>query len=596
MTTPDLTPQWLARALAGLFVAGGLLVLAGCQDLTVENTNEPGREEALASTSDIAALVAGATADAVFEIGSYQGVQMDGLADQMTSTNNVLDFWDFADQPRRRLNNRTTSENLSTLSNSWSRFNGAISSANTVIGLVEGEDGGDLITEDGVDITQKTLAAAYMVRGMSRGYIGMIYDQGYVVNPDDDLAAVELTGYSDLIAAAISDLERAKEVAQETPVADADPFVWDAFPAGDTYDTTQFIEIANSFAARFLLNEARTQAEAAAWPDSRWQTILDYANNGLNSASGLTAFSPASVPAQHFFQNGDWSTFTLGDGSGYLPTDIKVPYLLDNTGTYPTDYPTDQTVLGPAQSDDPRLAYFNYTTAFGFLSAARQRQLFSNYWNLRMWAENDWFSGGAYPIPQITRSELQYIKAEAHWNLGDPAAAAAALADSPYGNTPTVLESRLPSVRLGYYGPDADTDFEGADGLAAGKTLSTSASDAEFVRDLHTEYAVELDLLGGIGIQWFFMRRHDLLQPGTALNYPVPGSELEIVGLENYTYGGAGFEDEAFTSDGSNEWRTFDERNNIDVSARASKSGRTYGPSMVPAERLRGRSDAKPAQ
>jgi hypothetical protein len=38
------------------------------------------------------------------------------------------------------------------------------------------------------------------------------------------------------------------------------------------------------------------------------------------------------------------------------------------------------------------------------------------------------------------------------------------------------------------------------------------------------------------------MRRHNLLQVGTPLHFPVPADELEISGLVPYTFGAAGGE------------------------------------------------------
>jgi hypothetical protein len=46
------------------------------------------------------------------------------------------------------------------------------------------------------------------------------------------------------------------------------------------------------------------------------------------------------------------------------------------------------------------------------------------------------------------------------------------------------------------------------------------------------------------------MRRRIMLQKGTILHYPVPGKELETLGLENYTYGGESNADGINTSNG----------------------------------------------
>lgn len=525
-----------------LFAIALLLTTAGCADLLVDNLNDPDRERALSSSADVQSLLQGATIATIFEITNNTAVHTGAWADQTTSTNNFFSFWGFADEPRRRYNNRTTNPDLSVSSGPWSDFNTTVSSANTVLTLIEVD--GNVIEIDGDDQTLKTQAAAYFARGLARGYLGMMYDQAYLVEIDTDLATLAPVPYSEMIAGAVSDLEKAKSFA-----AQADGFVWDFLPGANVYSRAAFNEICNAFAARFLISEARTQSEAAAFPNERWNTILSYARNGVGTA--IPSFSPTSVSGEFWFNYGDWNTFFIA-GAGYLPVDLKQIHLLDPD--YPVEYPASG-VLPPAESDDPRLGYYAYTEEFGFLNASRRRSIFSNYYHLRMFANNDWFGQSGYPIPLITGSEMKYIIAEANYWLGNTGAVAAALANSPFGNVPTELEYPLPSEVLGYF------DFGGAAGYAAGKSLGAGASDAQIVRALHTEYSVELDMMGGTGLQWFFMRRHNLLQVGTPLHYPIPGSELEVTLGEYYTFGGAENAGEPGTANGSNTWKTFDQRN-----------------------------------
>ena len=526
-----------------LFALALLLTTTGCADLLVENQNDPDRERALASPADVQSLLQGATVATIFELNDNNAVNTGAWADQTTATNNVRGFRAFADEPRRRWNNRTTNPDLFLSSIPWGDFNTTQSSANTILTLIEVD--GNTIEIDGVDETLKTQAGAYFARGVARGYLGLMYNQANIVDVDTDLTALEPAPYTDLIAAAVADLEEAKTIANQ-----ATGFTWDFLPGSNVYSLAAFEEIANSFAARFLMGQARTQAEAAALPASHWNSAITYAQNGVGTA--IPAFSPAAISGQFFHEYADWNTFLLSGPAGYLPVDVKQIHLLDPD--YPVAYPAEG-ILPPAESNDPRLAYYAYTTQFGFLNASRNRSLFSNYFHLRMFADNDWFGGTGYPIPLITSSEMQYVIAEANLWLGNKAAAAAALENSPFGSVATTLEYPLPSVTLGYF-----EDFDSNAGYAAGKTIDASASDAQFVRALHTEYAVELDLMGGAGLQWYFMRRHDLLQPGTPLHYPIPGDELEVTLSEYYTFGGAGFEGEEGTADGSNNWKTFDTR------------------------------------
>ena len=54
---------------------------------------------------------------------------------------------------------------------------------------------------------------------------------------------------------------------------------------------------------------------------------------------------------------------------------------------------------------------------------------------------------------------------------------------------------------------------------------------------IHHERMVEL-MNTGFGIQFFQMRKENKLQPGSPLHYPIPGSQLEIMNMDYYTFGG----------------------------------------------------------
>jgi hypothetical protein len=128
----------------------------------------------------------------------------------------------------------------------------------------------------------------------------------------------------------------------------------------------------------------------------------------------------------------------------------------------------------------------------------------------------------------------------------NPIGAATTLNNSTAGDGTISLSIDLPSVQLGVMS---------SNGMSGGHELTGTESTAEFQWALLREYSVELSLMGGAGLQWYFMRRHDLLQPGTPTMFPVPGEELELTGRENYTYGGADNAGSAGAAAGDNEWR-----------------------------------------
>ncbi|MGJ8734494.1 MAG: hypothetical protein ACSHW4_15170 [Cellulophaga sp.] len=478
-----------------------------CEDLEVENTNQPNLVDALASPDDVKSLLDGSTTNTFKHLVGFSGIFMNLMADQTTTTNASNSFWSFADQPRLQINNSSTNSDLGNhVGSNWSSLNNYIYSANTVIDLIEFK-GNVMIIED-VDKTQEMLATAYFVKGLCQGYISLIFDKAYIVNPDTDLAALEFKTYTELNAESINNIDKAISIASNDSEISLQIY------NGYTIDNSTFKKLANSFAAKILLNLPRTKSEANTVDYAK---VLEYANKGITED-----FNPPTDGGYQFYNNlQDWSTYTLSDGAGYLPTDIKVAYLFDET--YPTDYPVDASVTpDPANSSDPRLTeYFEYVTAFGFLRESRGRELFTNYRHIRYYTNNDRGTLAGLSTDIFHTEELDFIKAEATLNTSGAVAAK------------SILDS---SVRFTKGG------------------LTTGSTQPEIEKALFYEYSIELDLGSTIGTQWMFMRRYDLLQTGTPLQYPVPGTELEITADQLYTFGGVSNGSQEGTADGSNSW------------------------------------------
>ena len=111
-------------------------ILLSCEDLEVENLNQPDAERALSQDSDLISLIDGTVTDLFSDLIGFYGIYLDGLADQITSTNAYADFWGFTDQPRRILNNRTTNSDLGAISAHWSNYNSHIYNANVILKTV----------------------------------------------------------------------------------------------------------------------------------------------------------------------------------------------------------------------------------------------------------------------------------------------------------------------------------------------------------------------------------------------------------------------------------------------------------------------------
>jgi hypothetical protein len=69
--------------------------------------------------------------------------------------------------------------------------------------------------------------------------------------------------------------------------------------------------------------------------------------------------------------------------------------------------------------------------------------------------------------------------------------------------------------------------------------LSALPADAgQITAAIHYERMVEL-MVSGMGIPYFQMRKENKLQAGAILHFPIPGSQLDVMQMEYYTFGGS---------------------------------------------------------
>tara|TARA_B110001450_G_scaffold162895_1_gene151834 strand:- start:781 stop:2256 length:1476 start_codon:yes stop_codon:yes gene_type:complete len=478
------------------------------EEFNIENPNQADARRVLANPSDFQNFNISNHSSLMTSQIDFTGIYFRGLSDQFSTTNAYSGFWGFCDQPRRSIVNSTTNDDLSSQAGgAWNDFNSVINNANIVINNIENEGG--IIVIDDIDLTNQELAGAYFDKGIAQGYLSLIYDKGYIVDPDTDPSALEFVSYQEIFTAAINNIKRALEISESFSNLN-----YTVYPGGASLNNLDFKQLANSYMARFSIGLARTNSEAIGLD---YTTILNYANNGITSN-----FSPLSTEDVFYNNFQDWSLFLLGDGAGYMPTDIKIQKLFDPS--YPSNYPTDEAIiLGEATTDDPRLdLYYEYEgSTFGFLRASRGRYLFSSYRTIKFFNGNDQNQTGL-ATNIFAKAEIDYIKAECHYRLGDFTSAVAALDASP---------RKIIGLQ------------------------DTTAAEQNVLNSLLYEVSIELDLASGMAVEWAFMRRHDLLQAGSPTMFPVPASELEITQDAIYTFGGVPNAGEVGTASGSNDWR-----------------------------------------
>ncbi len=497
-----------------LFLLVFTFSLFSCVDLEVQNLNQPDRGRALSNPSDLLNILKGGTMDAITGITTSWGVHPQLMADQTTSTNKYRAFWDFCEEPRLQLQNNVNYDGAGAMRWPWSDFNSGVVAANSILSAIN--DGLELVVEDSIDRTTDAEAAAYFIKGFSQGFIGVMYDKGYIVNIDSDLSGLEFVDYHQMIAEGLANIQQA------ITIAGAHADLHYDFILNVDMDRDEFVQMCYSYMARIAISEPRTKDEA---PATSWAAISGWADQGFDHD-----FYIETAPGEWWNFMIDWAATEWPPGAGYLPSDMKIFHLVDpahyteyyHQDSVYTDTPfNDQRILG-ANGNKP---YYMYMTNFGYLRASRNRFLFSSYMHFRFSNNNDLNQAG-YMNPMFLYTELQLIKAECALKGGDINGALAVINDP---NLPRKADGGLPDA--------------------------TAANEAEAVNLLHYEYALELDLAGGSTCQWAFMRRWDLLQEGTPTEFPIPARELEATGFDIYTFGGVNHAGEPGTALGPG-WRT----------------------------------------
>lgn len=473
-------------------------VLVSCESLDFDDPSTLTNDEAAEKIKSFGySLTTSSVQTAFSTTTSTAGVNICLLADQTTNTNGNASWWDYSKEPRVRLVNNSSARGYNaSIALLYNNFYQANLDATKVIDLIENQQ---LTAYDdaGNDRTTDCLIGAYYAKGVSQGYLGVIYDRGIIV---DDVSVSERAfpnSYKELVENGVRLLDKSIALAEASSNFNFD------FLLETPIAKEQFIRLANSMAARILSSVAREKSEAIALGDDYWRRVLTYAEKGLTADFLIT-----TVSGGYYNALVDRLVYKYSGGA-YLPVDIKVPYLADKTGTYPNAYPKDATILDPVKTDDQRFdAYFGYSTNFGILLEARGRNLFSNYYRIRWSNSSNSLNVPGAINPYFLAEELRLLRAEAKFWLKD------------------------------YVGAAAELNDPAASRKSKGLLPDIEATEDVLRAALHYEYAIEIDGAGGVFVPFSFLRRNDLLQGGTPTQYPIPQKQLELIGVDLYSFGG----------------------------------------------------------
>jgi hypothetical protein len=503
-------------------IAGALAVLPGCQDLGVTNLNEPDESRALASSSDVEALVAGSIGT-WFSIHDQWGIEHLGVvADALTCSWGNYSMRDMSSEPRIAYPNATSYTYRGAIEQPWYRSYRALSAANDGLRAIAG---GLQIGDKGKD-TPRAKAFAKLVQGLAHGYLASFFDRAYIYDEtvDVNIDVLELKPYQEVGAAAIKQLEEAIALLEansfETP---------ESWVNGVIMTNLELAEVAHSYAARYLAQIARNPAERGAVD---WNKVKFHAEKGVKKAfaphgDGLEGDGPW-FHSQHYFHN--------DRGDSWARLDYKMIGPSDKSGKYQEwlNKPVAQRTEFDMVTDDKRLTGMTLKNSSGVdvdggiyagnwgaspFPRARGTYHFSKYGYYRY--ENYIAGGSKDPMPVFLPAENDFLIAEALLWTGGSLDEAAALI-----NKTRVTNGGYPPATAADTKGSVDQDRDPKPGATLWQML---------------KYEKHLEcLMTGVGLEYFDNRGWGDLVNNTPIQAPIPAKELNVLQQEVYTFGGGG--------------------------------------------------------
>jgi len=489
-----------------------LLVVTQCsQDLSVTNENAPDKDRALANPSDVEGLIAGSGLTYWNQTHQQEpSMTLSVMADEMSSSWGNFAMRDMSSEPREAWNNFMTYDADYRRVNelAWYGCYSALSAASD--GLREIEAGMFIYAADSTDNTPRAKAFAKFMQGVSLGFVALFYDQGFLLDETVDVSTGELAlqPYTVLMPAAIQMLNDCISICEANSFTLPDNWI-----NGVAMTNTELAQVAHSYAARYIASVARSPEDRAA---ADWATILNHINHGIT---------------EDYAVQGDGNFWWYGlhmEGMNdiWVRTDYKCIGPADTSGNYqawlntPVQdrdlfliYTADQrvTALGDPQSDGTDFAYYGQP----YHRPDRGTYHFSYYANYRYF--DHLANNGVGPMMEIMVAEMNLLKAEALLRLYNDGQGTVDLI-----NITRVGRGQLPPATAENIGSVSDP----------------RAVFGSVWAMLKYEKGIEC-FAGGLGLAFWDRRGWGELVSGTALHFPIPAQEIEVLQMETYTFGGS---------------------------------------------------------
>jgi hypothetical protein len=447
---------------------------------------------------------------------NYPNLGLGAMADNITGGFFDYSVHDVSTEPRSAWNNNSTNTRSGLAENPWYDMYGVISSLNDALQALD--DG--MIIEDAAT-TARARAFAKIVQGIAHGYLALLYDSALVVDEDTDLEQLDPTAflpYPEVAAAALTMLDQGIAIANQTTFQVPGTVDW---INGIPLSNQELARMANSYAARILAYTPRTPQERG---QVDWDEVMDRVDDGLQfdlAPDGLLSVWESNMrrlfarvrarPGDHvrvdYFALGP-GDITGGFQSWYAtPSADRQPFQMDTP---------DRRIQGPGGPSDLG-KYFGYNRN-SIWAADRGTYRWSWYYFLRSGAGESYYTG---PQPTMTKTEMDLLKAEALIRRNRAAEAVALI------NLSRVANGELPPVTT--EGPPAGED------CVPRKVVSGACGSLWDA--LMYEKSLEMTGIEG-AVSWWDARGWGTLQASTPVHLPIPGRELENLGLTVYTFGG----------------------------------------------------------
>ena len=542
------------------------VALIGCYDLTVQDQSGRTRDELFADPQAVETHTA--TVFTNLWMGMHNALPWQAIAtwgEEITSSNDLNFIWAVGQEPRPPIDNAPVTGTTSGLMYApWHRLYEGNSYSVDMLREIANRRYKIINRQTGLDETTRTVAFAKFVHAMSHIYLGLMYDQAAIIPEGTDLAAPEipripLSPYREVLDSGFTWMERAIDLVDSASFVL--PRLQQLWIYGQQVGSADLVRVMRSYLGRSMVYAARTPEERDAVDWEKVKALIS-SDSGILQDFGPGGFGSRPVSWANV---GYWMLIS-SDGSGTTsnrqsPHAARVDLRLlgpgDTTGAYQVwlakaDAPgRDSVVPAVLGSPDRRIqiggspgapgngTIFRFTpnrppdSQTNGMPASRGAYYYSNYYSLARARPSDGCNQSnsatacLWGVQQVslTVDEMNLLTAEAELRLGNPEVAAALI------NISRQRDGGLPPVDVN--GPPQATAAEQASCVP--KRYDGTCGD--LFDALFYEKRIQLYGREGL-IAWADLRGWGCLLEGTPLHLPVPTSDLDLLDVPRYTFGG----------------------------------------------------------